>query len=139
MVSKLVLTLRKVIEQRLKQELRGISVKDSTLPQVVFDNSEIAKFIQKHNLSQPEITTLVIALVPHVSPEFFSNIIAEYLPNGGDFPEFGCVKGKNHRGLLPTGETVLYIISGHDIEKRMKMAKMFEEEHLFAQKGCTSY
>ncbi|WP_321344257.1 ATP-binding protein [uncultured Draconibacterium sp.] len=135
MVSKLVLTLRKVIEQRLKQELRGISVKDSTLPQVVFDNSEIAKFIQKHNLSQPEITTLVIALVPHVSPEFFSNIIAEYLPNGGDFPEFGCVKGKNHRGLLPTGETVLYIISGHDIEKRMEMAKMFEEEHLFAQKG----
>lgn len=99
------------------------------------NNFELSQFIKAHKLSTPEIVTMLIALVPHLSPEFFSNIIAEYLPNGGDFPEFGGVKGKNHRGLLPTGETVLYILAGYDIEKRIELAKMFEEEHLFAQKS----
>lgn len=99
------------------------------------NNFELSQFIVTHKLTTPEIVTMLIALVPHLSPEFFNNIIAEYLPNGGDFPVFGGVKGKNHRGILPTGETVLYVLAGHDIEKRIEISKLFEEEHLFAQKS----
>ncbi|MDX8339927.1 ATP-binding protein [Draconibacterium sp. IB214405] len=135
MVSTLVLTLRTVVEQRLKQEFKGGKFDDIVIPPVEHDDSEISKFKQDNKLSPSEILTLLIALVPHVSPEFFSNIIAEYLPNGGDFPAFGGVKGKNHRGILPTGETVLYILAGNDIGKRVEVAKLFDEEHLFAQKS----
>jgi hypothetical protein len=73
--------------------------------------------------------------MPHILPDYFGKLISDFLPNGGDFPEFGGVKGKNHRGILPTGETVLYILAGKDIEKRIEVSKMFGEEHLFAKKN----
>jgi len=98
-------------------------------------NSPLGRFIFENHLENNEIIVLLIALVPHVFPEFFSELIAEYLPNGGDFPEFGGVKGKNHRGILPTGETVLYVLAGKDLKKRIEISRFFEEEHLFAQKN----
>ena len=41
--------------------------------------------------------------------------MAEYLPEGGDFPEFGGVRATNQRGILPTGETAQFILAGHDL------------------------
>ena len=98
-------------------------------------NSPLGRFILENQLENNEIAVLLLALVPHVYPEFFSELIAEYLPNGGDFPEFGGVKGKNHRGILPTGETVLYVLAGKDVKERIEISRIFEEEHLFAQKN----
>ncbi|MBA4408098.1 MAG: AAA family ATPase [Odoribacter sp.] len=97
--------------------------------------SELTRFIQKNNLSENEVVTLLIALAPHLSPNFFNSIIGAYLPNGGEFPEFGGVKGKNHRGILPTGETVLFVLAGHDMDKRSELTQLFSEDHFFAQKG----
>ena len=61
--------------------------------------------------------------------------MAYYLPNGGDFPEFGGIKGKNYRGILPTGETALYVLAGNNLEKRIETIQLFGESHLFARKG----
>ena len=74
-------------------------------------------------------------MVPFLSPGIISTTVGGYLPNGGDFPDFGGVKGKNHRGILPTGETVLYILAGRDVEKRLEFSKMFDEDHVFARKN----
>ncbi|MBV4360534.1 ATP-binding protein [Pinibacter aurantiacus] len=83
--------------------------------------------------TEAEWIILVLALVPHIHPNFFESIIAEHLPAGGDFPEFGGVKGTNHRGMLPTGETAQFIIGGQDMEKRLAVQTLFEEEHFFYQ------
>ncbi|MFW6328227.1 MAG: ATP-binding protein, partial [Bacteroidota bacterium] len=101
--------LRNVILSRLETELKG-NRKD--LPAFSTDdsvNSELFRFIDKNGLSNEETVILLLALIPHIDPGFFGSVISAYLPNGGDFPEFGGTKGKNHRGILPTGETVLYI------------------------------
>jgi len=98
----------------------------------------VLRFILENKLNAEEYICLLLALVPHISPNFFNAIISDYLPNGGDFPEFGGVKGKNHRGILPTGETVLYILAGNDIEKRIEVSKLFDEDHLFARKNILS-
>ena len=80
-----------------------------------------------------ELTILILAIVPHIQPNFFESIIAEHLPNGGDFPEFGGVKGTTHRGMLPTGETAQFIIAGNTIETRLEVLSLFEEGHFFYQ------
>jgi hypothetical protein len=49
------------------------------------------------------------------------------LPDGGDFPEFGGVKGASHRGTLPTGETAQFIIAGNDIAKRLEIQLLLME------------
>ncbi len=98
----------------------------------------------KDNLLKPEILKqvpqiqqvdewiiLLLGLAPHVSPNFFESIIREHLPAGGDFAEFGGVKGSNHRGMLPTGETVQFILAGKNVEDRLKVHRYFAEDHFF--------
>lgn len=127
--------LKNVIQTRLEFEFKGIKKEFPLINEIKWDDSELSLFIKKNKLSEFEIITLLIALVPHISPEFFNTIIFKYLPEGGDFPEIGGTKGKNHRGILPTGETVLYILAGKNIEKRIEVSKLFDEEHLFARKN----
>lgn len=74
---------------------------------------------------------LLLALVPHVSPNFFETIIQEHLPAGGDFSEFGGVKGTNHRSMLPTGETAQFILAGTKTEDRLQVHRYFAEDHFF--------
>jgi AAA+ superfamily predicted ATPase len=127
--------LKNVIQSRLEIELKANMVEIPRFSEQETEPSELTGFIQKQSLSNHEVVTILLALVPHISPNFFNNIIYTYLPNGGDFPEFGGVKGKNHRGILPTGETVLFILAGHDIEKRAELIRLFSEDHFFARKG----
>jgi hypothetical protein len=75
---------------------------------------------------------LLIALVPHLQPNFFESIILENLPAGGDFLEFGGVKGVNHRGMLPTGETAQFILAGMDLDRRLGIQGYFSEGHAFS-------
>jgi AAA+ superfamily predicted ATPase len=83
-------------------------------------------------LQQPdEWVILMLAIVPHISPNFFESIIQEQLPNGGDFPEFGGVKGTNHRSMLPTGETAQFVLAGSNVEERLNIHQYFAEDHFF--------
>lgn len=98
------------------------------------DDSPFAAYIDKYQPSFEEYIVLLLALTPHIQPEFFNQIISEHLPSGGDFPEFGGVKGTNHRGILPTGETAQFILGGDDIEKRVEVQRILNSEHWFARK-----
>ncbi len=98
------------------------------------NSSAFAQFINKHNPDFNEFTILMLALSSHIKPDFFNKIISEHLPEGGDFPEFGGVKGTNHRGIIPTGETAQFILSGDNLEKRLKIQQIFSSDHWFAKK-----
>lgn len=97
-------------------------------------DSALAKFIDTYSPTPDEFLLLMLAMVPHLKPGFFSNIIAAHLPDGGDFPEFGGVKPSNHRGILPTGETAQFILAGDVLEKRLEVQRMLGSAHWFAQK-----
>ncbi len=97
------------------------------------DDSWLAHFIRCHEPCSEEFTVLMLALTPHLRPGFFNKLVAEHLPEGGDFPEFGGVKGVNHRGILPTGETAQFILAGGDFEKRLAVQQILGNEHWFAR------
>jgi hypothetical protein len=94
----------------------------------------ISEFIIENNLTETDILLLVLALVPHLKPDFLSSIIAEYLPNGGELPEFGGIKTKNHRGILPTGETAQFLIAGNDLDDRISFYNYLHNESFLYQK-----
>jgi len=91
-------------------------------------------FITRHSLSSTEQIILGAALIPHLNPEFYSKLILTFLPNGGDLPIFGCVKGKQHRGIIPTGETVMFLLGGTDTDKRLKAGTLLKSS-LLLKKG----
>ncbi|WDF61741.1 ATP-binding protein [Flavobacterium sp. KACC 22758] len=98
-------------------------------------NGFIDEFIIENNLTEIDILILGLALVPHVKPDFLSSIIAEYLPNGGELPEFGGIKTKNHRGILPTGETAQFLIAGNDLDNRILFYNYLHNQSFLYQKG----
>lgn len=106
------------------------------LRQFNFELSEtkLSNFIYEKKFTLEEITVLLLAYIPHLKPNFLSDIIKEHLPEGGDFPEFGGVKGKNHRGVIPTAETALYILAGNNIEERASLIDfIYHESKLFKE------
>ncbi|WP_456314718.1 ATP-binding protein [Pseudomonas shirazensis] len=95
----------------------------------------ISEFIIENNLTEADILLLGLALVPHIKPDFLSSIIAEYMPNGGELPEFGGIKTHNHRGILPTGETAQFLIAGNDLENRISFYKYLHNQSFLYHKG----
>ena len=81
--------------------------------------------------SHNEAVILLIALVPHVFPDFFDEVIKKLYPEGGDLPEFGGVREGNHRGMMPTGETVLHILAKDDLNYRLEIQQLFAPDHWF--------
>lgn len=84
--------------------------------------------------SPVETIVLLIALAPHINPGFFDQIIQQKLPQAGDFPQLGGMRGKQFRGFLPTGETALFILAGDNLEKKFTCQQLFSEDHFFAKK-----
>jgi hypothetical protein len=101
--------------------------------------SPMGSFLIENKLSQEEAILLLAGLVPHVQPDLFDKAIERKLPDSRqqsstDLPIIGGVRGKNSRFFLPTGETVLFLIAGNDLRKRLDAHKLFGAEHLFAEK-----
>lgn len=80
-----------------------------------------------------ERVVLMLALAPHVDPGFLERVVAEALPDGGEVPAFGGVRGEHHRGVLPTGETAQFILAGDDLAERIDVQRLFSSEHWFAR------
>ncbi len=127
--------LRIVIGTRLRLQFGQEEQVEIEAPSFFSDDSSFSRFIETHQPTFEEYAILLLALAPHLSPGFFSNLIAEFLPQGGDLTEFGGVKNGNHRGILPTGETAQFILAGDDLEKRLEVQGFFSTEHWFHQKN----
>ena len=105
--------LVQVIRLRIKEQIQdGFQV----ITLATLDNVEgpLARYVREHRLGPAEHYVLLLALVPHIRPDFFDQVIQDALPAPGDFPSIGGMRGKQFRGFLPTGETVLFILTGED-------------------------
>lgn len=89
----------------------------------------IKAFVLHYQLISENILLLTSAIVPHLLPGFFDRIISEYLPKGGDFVEFGGSKLDQHRGMIPTGETILFILAGMDIQERLNYLPILDQSN----------
>ena len=95
--------------------------------------SPFLDFVHQYQLKDEEFILLLIALVPHIHVGFYDEIIQESFSIAGNFPRLGGVRGKEHRGFLPTGETALWLLAGDDLEKRFEVQKIFGPDHFFAK------
>ncbi len=100
--------------------------------------SPFTNFIKSHQLSTDELLILMLVLAPHLRPNFFSQLMAAYFPDGGDFPEFGGVRGVHHRDILPTGETAQFILGGYDIDKRLYVQNLLLNDGVLVRKQILS-
>lgn len=98
----------------------------------------LQQFLLEQKLNEEEILIATLAIAPHVNAGFLAGIISNLFPNGGEFAEFGGVKGKTHRGILPTGETALYILAGNDPSERMEIKKLIDGSSRLSEQSIVS-
>ncbi len=138
----MVLTLEKQVTQKALDLLAEIATgrvkafsENKSLQTGDWDDDARWKDVQQHFAldTKPNVDLLlpVMALAPHLQPGFFESIISRSLPQGGEFAEFGGVKGQSHRGMLPTGETALFILYGLDLDARMEAVRRWQSESWF--------
>jgi hypothetical protein len=127
----------KVLEVRMKlyfdQESSVSSVYDIKPPAFKNEESIYADFIIYYNLSFAERILLLLALIPHVKPELLDPLLVVNQTTNRGWTEFGGIKGKNHGGILPTGETFVFIMTGGVLQERFALSEAFSSEHIFAK------
>lgn len=128
--------LEQYIIHRIETELEATDI----TPKPVLDLTVGAEFpinslIIDYGLTEDEVVSLLVALAPHIYTSYFDSLLAQFLNSGEEFLDFGGFKGKNHRGLLPTGETVLFILAGSDNEAKLLKRDVIGNEATLFQLG----
>ncbi len=128
------LSIQTRLAQYFNVERQFTAIEDVPLPDISEVKDPLSIFIKMNALNRDELIALLVAFVPHVQPDFFDTIIHTFFDKPTDFPQIGGVRGKQFRGFVPTAETVLFILSGNDLEKRFQIQKLFDEDHFFNRK-----
>ncbi|MFL5764379.1 MAG: ATP-binding protein [Bacteroidia bacterium] len=107
-----------------------------SLPQTPIDpplprekESVFGDFLRHSLFDVPERTAIILSLFPHIFP----GALEQYA--GSDhflaiLSELALKKTTSGR-MLPTGETLLYLLAGTDLELRLKLLYLFDKQHLF--------
>ncbi|SEG61017.1 ATPase family associated with various cellular activities (AAA) [Halpernia humi] len=82
-----------------------------------------------------EAVILLVAMVPHILPTFFDEIIEELNFQKKDFIQFGGTREGNHKGVIPTGETIQFILAKENIDDRLQLQQLFSPEHWFSKEN----
>lgn len=131
--------LEQVLIQRLKQSFVDFNQASSVVEAPHFPpctrDEPYDEFIRDRNLTPDSQLLLLLALVPWIQPDFFDRIIQSALPEAGDYPQLGGMRGKQHRGFLPTGDTALFLLAGDDLAARLHWQAQLWGDHPLVQQG----
>jgi hypothetical protein len=100
--------------------------------------SYYGKFITDFQLTVPERLIILLALIPHIRPQLLDVLWVQNEATARGFTEFGGLKGVNHSGFIPTGETAAFIIAGDELAIRFEITRIFDGDHLFSKQSMLS-
>lgn len=125
--------LEEVLDIRLKSHYEGkeISIYQCEPPDLSEDTSYYGQFLNKYQLKKGERLLLLMAIAPHLKPQILDRFFKknEIIERG--YTEFGGVKGIQHGGFLPTGETVAFVLTEGSLGKRVYLNELFSDQHIF--------
>jgi hypothetical protein len=93
--------------------------------------SPYAGIINHYKINFAERIVLLLALAPHIQPHLLDVFFMKNTEYDRGFTEVGGIKGQNHGGFLPTGETAAFILAINNIEERFRLLDIFLEDHVF--------
>ncbi len=81
--------------------------------------------VKSYALDGWERILLLLALIPHVQPDLLNPFITD------KNIEYGGIKGTNHKGFLPTGQTALFLLGENDQSMQGALLEMLSHRHKF--------
>lgn len=140
--------VNEVLEFRVNDSNQEAGVDNSPL-EVLFDEQSffeldcesefVLTFIKENELNLADIIALSIALMPHFSPDKLMQSFMNTEKNQGLHSLMGGTKAKNHNGIIPTGETLLFCMAGKSISERLYYYDYFLNDSPLFQKGILEF
>lgn len=103
------------------------SIEEVTPP----DDGWLEEVTGRQDISFSERVVVMLALMPHTSPQSLDIFFVQNKNFDRQYTEFGGWKGLSHGGFLPTGETASFILAGEDMERKKEAIRMFQKDHWF--------
>ncbi|MEM7371293.1 MAG: ATP-binding protein [Bacteroidota bacterium] len=115
------------------KECQYTNIYEVPVPELAEAHSIYSDIIQHFGMSVDERLVLLLALAPHVCPQLLDIFFTKNETYGRGFTEFGGIRGNQHSGFLPTGETATFLLSANDLTRRFQVAELFDPDHFFAK------
>jgi hypothetical protein len=127
------------ISTRLKlyfnQESSVRNITELHPPPALNEANPYESFIRNNQLDFADRLCLALSLTPLIKPQLLDCFQVKNADTDQRFAEFGCVPGTHHNGLLPTLETLLFILAADRIQDRLDYLVYFNPQHfLFSKK-----
>jgi adenylate kinase family enzyme len=105
------------------------------------DDSPYGWIIQNHTLNALERITLASALAPTLYPGLLDELVIQSPTKNHILSLVGGITGSNksYHGLIPTIETVLFILSGNDYSARVGLLKYFNNDNKLVQHNLIEF
>ncbi len=104
-------------------------------PDVAGDPSPYAQTIRHYEMGFAERLVLILTLTPHIRPQLLDTFFLKNASHDRGFTEFGGIRGRQHSGFLPTGETAAFVLAGNDLERKFALMGLFDPDHFFRRHG----
>lgn len=125
----------KLLDTRLRVHKTGktaaTDISSFVPPDISKGKSVYADFVRHYKLTAAERLLLLLCLIPNIKPEILDPLFLINPKYERGHTEFGGLKGRQHGGFIPTGETFLIIAAGEDLESRFTLMELFSTEHFF--------
>jgi hypothetical protein len=92
------------------------------------------EFLSFYDLTPPERIALILSLAPHIQPAALDPLLGTY-HDKSSITESGGMRGQVHKGLLPTVETALFLLSGNNLGERIHYQQMFNQDNRLVKDG----
>jgi len=127
--------LGQILDERFKsyfEQKSGADVLSAVPPPMLEDESSpYVQAVKKYEMDAEHRLMLLLAMAPHVAPQLLDIFLTKNKLYNRGFTEFGGLLGQNHSGMMPTGETVIFVLSGGSLERRFNLMPLFAEDHFF--------
>ena len=99
------------------------------------EDETLRVLVKQHDLSFQEQIILLLALAPYFSPQVLDIFLAKNPSFDTICTEFGGVTQAPHRGVIPTGETAIFLLAARDMKRRKEIAQLLLPEGKLAKQN----
>lgn len=95
--------------------------------------SPYADFLRHYRVSFIERAAIILGLIPHIRPQLLDILFTKNQNFDRRFAEFGGLSNGVEGHFMPTGETILFVLAGQELEIRFAVQGLFDGDRYFAR------
>lgn len=99
------------------------------LPDLSNSVTPYAQLVKGNQFGFEERLAIALCLTPHMQPQLLDVFFTKNKTFDRNFVEFGGYQNGSMGGFLPTGETLLFILSGKNLLQRLKTLHLLHPHH----------